>query len=43
MLRSQEYIELIKSKKIQLAIQYLKKYLVVWSDVHLNDIQKVFS
>jgi macrophage erythroblast attacher len=39
-LRLQEYIELVKERKLGLAILYSKKYLVGWSDTHLKEIQQ---
>ncbi|KAJ3346175.1 GID complex subunit containing RING finger motif [Kappamyces sp. JEL0680] len=39
-LRLQEYIELVRERKILPAIQYSKKYLVSWSDTHLKEIQQ---
>jgi macrophage erythroblast attacher len=39
-LRLQEYIELVRERKLLAAIQYSKKYLTPWSETHLKEIQQ---
>ncbi|KAJ3330582.1 GID complex subunit containing RING finger motif [Blyttiomyces sp. JEL0837] len=38
-LRLQEYVELIRDRKLQEAIQYLRKWLTPNADVHIKEIQ----
>ncbi|KAJ3416833.1 GID complex subunit containing RING finger motif [Chytridiales sp. JEL 0842] len=38
-LRLQEYIELVRSRKLADAIKYLRKYLTPLADVHMKEIQ----
>ncbi|KAG5456974.1 MAG: CTLH/CRA C-terminal to lish motif domain-containing protein, partial [Olpidium bornovanus] len=38
-LRLQEYVELVRARKLVDAIAYAKKYLVSWADAHMKEIQ----
>jgi macrophage erythroblast attacher len=42
-LRLQEYIELIRERKISEAIQYSRKHLTPWSDTHMKEIQQAMA
>ena len=39
-LRFQEFIELARERRVSDAINYTKKYLILWSDSHLKEIQQ---
>ncbi|KAL1918931.1 uncharacterized protein VTP21DRAFT_2312 [Calcarisporiella thermophila] len=39
-LRLQEYIELVRTRKLPEAIAYARKHLAPWSDTHLREIQQ---
>jgi macrophage erythroblast attacher len=42
-LRLQEFIELVRARKIKDAILYAKKNLVPWADTNMPEIQKAMG
>ncbi|KAJ3293588.1 GID complex subunit containing RING finger motif [Borealophlyctis nickersoniae] len=42
-LRLQEYIELVRARKLKEAIDYARKHLTSWSDTHMKEIQQAMG
>ena len=42
-LRLQEYIELVRARKLADAILYARKHLTPWSETHLKEIQRAMG